>query len=189
MFREASGPLYEFMKGIGRPMDDCGHETPLALFVGRRPLPGRWIVAHLNELTESDFDLLAKSAGKFHVVHSPRSHGYFAHSRFPFERLRALGLNICLGTDSLASNEDLSLFAEMRAFQKNEPRTSPEEILSMVTVNPARALRQEDALGKIHPGFRADFIGLPCASSTRVFEEIIAFDRPVEWTMLDGKIR
>jgi len=34
MFREASGPLYEFMKGIGRPMDDCGHETPLALFPG-----------------------------------------------------------------------------------------------------------------------------------------------------------
>lgn len=189
MFREASGPLYEFVKGIGRPMDDCGHETPLALFVGRRTLPGRWILAHLNELTEGDFDLLAKSAGKFHVVHSPRSHGYFAHSRFPLERLRALGSNICLGTDSLASNEDLSLFAEMRAFQKNEPRTSPEEILSMVTVNPARALRQEDAIGEIRPGSRADFISLPCASSTRVFEEIIAFDRPVEWTMLDGKIR
>jgi cytosine/adenosine deaminase-related metal-dependent hydrolase len=189
MFREALGPLYEFVKGIGRPMDDCGHETPLALFLGRRTLPERWILAHLNELTESDFDLLAKSAGKFHVVHSPRSHGYFAHSRFAFERLRALGLNIVLGTDSLASNDDLSLFAEMRAFQKNEPRTSPEEILSMVTVNPARALRQEDALGEIRPGSRADFISLPCASSTRVFEEIIAFDRPVEWTMLDGKIR
>jgi cytosine/adenosine deaminase-related metal-dependent hydrolase len=189
MFRDGSGPLYEFMKRIGRPMDDCGHDTPLALFVGRRAPPGRWIVAHLNELAESDFDLLAKSAGKFHVVHSPRSHGYFAYSRFPFERLRALGLNICLGTDSLASNEDLSLLAEMRAFQKNEPRTSPEAILSMVTVNPARALRREDALGKIHPGFRADFISLPCASSTSVFEEIIAFDRPVDWTMLDGKIR
>jgi aminodeoxyfutalosine deaminase len=189
MFGDGSGPLYEFMKGIGRPMDDCGHETPLALFVGRRTLSGRWILAHLNELTEGDFGLLAKSAGKFHLVHSPRSHGYFAHSRFPFKRLRALGLNICLGTDSLATNEDLSLFAEMRAFQKNEPGTSPEEILSMVTVNPARALRQEDALGEIRPGSRADFISLPCASSTRVFEEIIAFDRPVEWTMLDGKIR
>jgi len=81
------------------------------------------------------------------------------------------------------------LFAEMRAFQKSEPRTSPEEILSMVTVSPARALRQEDALGEIRPGFCADFISLPCARPTSVFEEIIAFDRPVEWTMLDGKIR
>ncbi len=188
MFRDASGPLYEFMKGIRRPMDDCGHETPFALFVGRRALLGRWIIAHLNDLAESDFDLLARSTGKFHVVHSPRSHKYFAHSPFPFERLRALGCNVCLGTDSLASNEDLSLFAEMRAFQKNEPRTSPEEILSMVTVNPARALRQEDALGKIRRGFCADLIAIPCARSTNALEEIIAFDRPVDWTVLDGKI-
>jgi len=192
MFREASGPLYEFMKGIGRPMDDCGHETPLALFVAailqqRDALP--WIVAHLNELAESDFDLLARSTEKFHVVHSPRSHGYFGHSRFPFERLRALGYNICLGTDSLASNDDLSLFAEMRAFQRSEPALSPSKIFEMVTVNPARALRQENALGKIRPGFCADFVSIPCARSTNVFEDIIAFDRPVNWKMLDGKIR
>jgi cytosine/adenosine deaminase-related metal-dependent hydrolase len=190
MFREASGPLYEFMKGIGRPMDDCGHETPLALFVAAilQQRNGRpWIIAHLNELAESDFDLLERSTGKFHVVHSPRSHKYFAHSPFPFERLRALGFNICLGTDSLASNDDLSLFAEMRAFQKNEPRTSPEEILSMVTVNPARALRLEGALGKIQRGFCADLIAIPCARSTNALEEIIAFDRPVDWTVLDGK--
>src|SRR4029077_17623368 len=99
--------------------------------VGRSALPERWIVAHLNELAESDFDLLARSAEKFHVVHSPRSHGYFAHSRFPFERLRALGFNICLGTDSLASNDDLSLFAEMRAFQRSEQAVSPSKIFEM----------------------------------------------------------
>jgi len=56
-------------------------------------------------------------------------------------------------------------------------------------VNPARALQQEDALGKIRPGFRADFISLPCGRSTNALEEIIAFDRPVDWTVLDGKIR
>ena len=33
MFRDASGPLYEFIKSIGRPMDDCGKETPLGLFL------------------------------------------------------------------------------------------------------------------------------------------------------------
>jgi aminodeoxyfutalosine deaminase len=192
MFREASGPLYESMKGIGRPMDDCGHETPLALFVAtilqqRDARP--WIIAHLNELTESDFDLLARSTEKFHVVHSPRSHKYFAHSPFSFERLRALGCNICLGTDSLASNADLSLFAEMRAFQRSEPAVSPSKIFEMVTVNPARALRQENALGKIRPGFCADFVSIPCARSTNALEEIIAFDRPVDWTVLDGKIR
>jgi len=138
MFHDASGPLYEFLKNIGRDMSDCGHETPFAWFAkiaGVRAgctLPTEWIVAHLNELAESDFELLETSKRKFHVVHSPRSHDYFGHSRFPFERLRALGFNICLGTDSLASNENLSLFAEMRALQRSEPALSPKEVLEMV---------------------------------------------------------
>ena len=87
---------------------------------GRRPTT--WIVAHLNELTESDFDLLERLNSRFHIVHCPRSHNYFGHSPFAFERLRSLGFNVCLGTDSLASNQSLSLFDEMRAFQKNFPQ-------------------------------------------------------------------
>jgi len=140
MFRDGSGPLYEFIKDIGRPMDDCGNETPLALFldlIGSGSSPNRpqaikvnrpylsWIVAHLNELTESDFDLLERSNPKFHVVHCSRSHKYFGHSPFAFDRLRSLGFNICLGTDSLASNENLSLFDEMRRLQEDFPRGSP----------------------------------------------------------------
>src|SRR5262249_40717019 len=71
MFRDGSGPLYEFITSIGRPMDDCGSKTPLERFldligssgssnpprsieVNRPYLP--WIVTHLNELTQSDFD-------------------------------------------------------------------------------------------------------------------------------------
>lgn len=189
MFHDASGPLYEFLKSIGRPMNDCGSKTPLGLFVGA---PGdgalpNWIVAHLNELIESDFDSLERSETRFHVVHSPRSHDYFKHSRFPFEKLRALGFNICLGTDSLASNENLSLFAEMRAFQKEFPGVPPEEVLQMVTVNPARALRQENALGRIRRGCRADLISIPCSGTDDVFAEIIAFEKAVDWILLNGK--
>jgi cytosine/adenosine deaminase-related metal-dependent hydrolase len=182
MFRDATGPLYEFLKNIGRSMDDCGNKTPVELFVGAlgdRALPG-WIVVHLNELTESDFELLERWNSKFHVVHCPRSHNYFGHSPFPFERLRALGFNICLGTDSLASNESLSLFAEMRAFQKEFPNVSAEGILRMTTVNPGRALRQEHALGRIRRGFEADLVAVPCSGSTDVFEQIIAFDGHVD---------
>jgi cytosine/adenosine deaminase-related metal-dependent hydrolase len=188
MFRDASGPLSEFMKSIGRLMDDCGNETPLGLFVGApggRAVP-HWIVAHLNELTETDFELLERSNSKFHVVHCPRSHNYFGHRPFAFDRLRSLGFNICLGTDSLASNESLSLFDEMRIFQKNFPQVSPEEIFRTVTVNPARALRKENALGQIRPGFRADLIAVPCSTSTDIFEQILAFDAPVSWAMVNG---
>jgi cytosine/adenosine deaminase-related metal-dependent hydrolase len=201
MFRDASGPLYEFIKGIGRPMTDCGNETPLGQFldlIGSGGSPNRpraievnrpylsWIVGHLNELTESDFDLLKRSNSKFHVVHCPRSHNYFGHSRFAFDRLCSFGFNICLGTDSLASNESLSLFAEMRAFQKEFPSVSPGEILQMATVNPARALRNENSLGQMRPGFKADLIAVPCSTSTDIFEQILAFDAPVSWLMVNG---
>src|SRR6266487_320383 len=193
MFHDASGPLYEFLKSIGRNMSDCGHETPFAWFTkiagapAGRAQPTEWIVAHLNELAESDFELLVKSTRKFHVVHSPRSHDYFGHSRFPFERLRALGFNICLGTDSLASNENLSLFAEMRAFQQSEAGISPDGILEMVTVNPAMALHQESVLGRIRRGFRADLISIPWSGSGNVFDEIVAFKEPVAWMLVNGK--
>jgi aminodeoxyfutalosine deaminase len=198
MFHDASGPLYEFMKNIGRPMGDCGHETPLGLFVGAptsaslrtgsaRAL-SHWIIAHLNELTESDFQLLERSKRKFHVVHCARSHEYFKHSQFAFERLHSLGFNICLGTDSLASNESLSLFAEMRAFQRSEPGISPDEILKMVTVNPAIALHQENTIGRIQPGFCADLLAVPCSERDNPFEQIVGFDGSIDWIMVNGKV-
>jgi cytosine/adenosine deaminase-related metal-dependent hydrolase len=195
MFRDASGPLYEFMESIGRAMGDCGHGTPLAQFVsapnasagGTGRALAQWIVAHLNELAESDFELLKKMKAKFHVVHSPRSHDYFDHSRFAFKRLDAIGFNLCLGTDSLASNESLSLFAEMRAFQRNEPAISPEAIFEMVTVNAALALGQQNTLGRIRPGFRADLIAIPCTEGGDVFAEIVAFDGEINWMMVNGK--
>ena len=189
MFRNRSGPLYEFMKSIGRPMDHCAEQTPLELFLDARDgrvLP-KWIVAHLNELTEGDFELLESSKRRFHVVHSPRSHQYFGHSRFLFDKLRALGFNICLGTDSLASNESLSLFDEMRAFQRRQPGISPDNLLEMVTINAALALHQENFLGRIRPGCHADLIAVPSGGDRDLFEQIVAFDRPVNWMMVGGK--
>ena len=177
MFRDAAGLLYGFLKEIGRDMGDCGGKTPLEQFLGApggRALPD-WIVAHLNALNEDDFERLDKMGAKFHVVHCPRSHAYFGHAPFQFERLREIGCNICLGTDSLASNEDLNLFAEMRQFRNTFPSVSPKEILRMVTVNAAGALRQENRLGRICAGAPADFVAVPFGHGD-LFEEIIAFE-------------
>jgi len=185
MFRDASGPLYDFLKEVGREMGDCGGKTPVAEFVRRAVCPDKWIVAHLNEISGDDFRLLERIESKFSIVHCPRSHSQFGHSPFQFDRLRELGFNICLGTDSLASNDDLSLFAEMRAFQSQFLRVSPEEILQMVTVNPARAL-QQDSMGQIRAGLVADLIGVPCAKLTTAYDEIIAFHGRVESILIDG---
>ena len=206
MFRAARGPLYEFLKEIGRDMSDCGDATPLKRFdlIGRGGSPNRsepdwrlraievnrpYLVVHLNEVADDDLDLMARSAKKFSIVHCPRSHDYFGHSPFQFEKLRDLGINICLGTDSLASNDDLSLFAEMRAFQKEFPDVPPEEILKMVTVNAGRALRQEKSLGQIRPGCSGDLIAVPVTRSTSAFEEIVAWDQTVSWVMINGQVQ
>lgn len=187
MFRDAAGPLFDFLKSLGRPMDDCGANTPLASLMQRQAVDERWILAHLNELTDADFDLLVRAEG-FHIAHCPRSHTFFGHTPFALRRLRALGLNICLGTDSLASNSSLDLFSEMRELLRKDPWGSPCEVLKMVTSNAARAIGQPDSLGKISPGGHADLIAIPSpATENDAFDAIVAFEGTKPWMMVNGQ--
>lgn len=186
MFRDGTGPAFDFLKSLGRPMDDCGTETPLSLFLRTRSANQRWIVAHLNELDAADFDLL-ETAPKFHIAHCPRSHSFFGHAPFQLDRLRALGFNICLGTDSLASNSDLSLFAEIRALLEKNSGIAPQTAVEMATLNGAAALGQQPRLGCIRAGASADLIALP-HSHNHAFESIVAFDGVVPWMMLRGEL-
>lgn len=188
MFRDAGGALFDFMKSIGRPMGDCGGETPVAVLLGARVLDERWIAVHVNELTANDL-LLLESAPRFHIAHCPRSHDYFGHSPFRYDELRARGFNVCVGTDSLASNGDLSLLAELRQFQHTHPALSPHELLATITLNAAAALGQEDALGKARAGFCADLIAVPWHGHLEhLLDEVIAYDEKIPWLMLGGTI-
>jgi cytosine/adenosine deaminase-related metal-dependent hydrolase len=188
MFRDARGPVFDFLKSIGRPMEDCGNQTPLACLMRNQPIDERWIIAHLNELDQGDFELLAR-APKFQIAHCPRSHAFFDHAPFPLQRLRSLGFNICLGTDSLASNSSLSMFAELRELLRKEPSLSPREAVEMVTINAAAAMEKGDVLGQISPGYLADLIAIPdrgCASDA--FGNIVAFDGTVTWMIVNGQV-
>ena len=169
-------------------MEDCGQETPLSFMLRTNSVNEDWIIAHLNQLEEADFDLLAR-APKFHIVHCPRSHSFFGHAAFALSRLRTLGFNICLGTDSLASNSSLSLFAEMRELLRKETGLAPRSALEMVTIHAAAALNKESLLGQISPGFHADLIAIPFdAARGDLFERIVAFDQTVPWTMVNGQV-
>jgi cytosine/adenosine deaminase-related metal-dependent hydrolase len=186
LFRDAAGAVFDLLKSIGRPMDDCGYETPVSRFLRTRTLDERWIVAHLNEVDADDFELL-RGAPKFHIAHCPRSHSFFQHAPLALENLRALGFNICLGTDSLASNSDLSLFAEMRELLRQKPALSPCEAVLMATVNGAAALGAQNRLGCIRADAAADLIAVPF-SGKDIFASIVALDAPVPWTMLRGQL-
>jgi cytosine/adenosine deaminase-related metal-dependent hydrolase len=187
MFRRGSGPLYEFMNSLGRDMSDCGHGSPLSLLMRKELIGPDWIVAHMNELEDSDFALLEKTP--VHVVHCPASHRYFGHQPFPMDRLRSIGINVALGTDSLASADSLSLFDEMRSVCDLHPSISPRHALEMATVNGARALRRPEELGRLLPKARADMITIPLNGSSRtVYEDIVDYRKPVEWMMVNGEI-
>ena len=152
----------------------------------REVIDERWIVVHLNELAEEDFARL-ETAPRFHIAHCPRSSRYFQHRPFALQKLTELGFNVCLGTDSLASNSSLSLFAEMQTLRDSHPWLAPERILEMATTNPARALQQDRALGKIRAGFQADLIALPIENfSGDIFEEVIAWRHQVPWMLVAG---
>jgi cytosine/adenosine deaminase-related metal-dependent hydrolase len=190
MYRDRSGPLYEFLSQLGREMDDCDGRTPVAVF-GEMTTPRltkNWMLVHLNDVSEDDLDLLVSIMKHCSIVHCPRSHKYFRHPKFQFEKFRERKFNICLGTDSLASNDDLSLFGEMRAFQETHA-VSPAEVLEMVTINSAKALGAGDKLGQLKAGFLADLIAIPVSSSQAdPFEQVVASQKLDSWMMISGKV-
>ena len=191
MFEKGSGPLFQFLDGLQRPMHDCGHDTPFGWLWRNGAIGNEWLLAHLNDLKASDFSLLESLPRERlpHVVHCPGSHAYFKHPPFPFAKLAGLGVNISVGTDSLASTDSLSLLGELRKLQVREPGLSPEDLLHTVTLAPARALKKTDALGCIAPGALADLIAIPFAGPLEdAAAACVAHTGFVPWMMVDGKV-
>ena len=190
MFLTGKGELYDFMLKLGRWMFDCAHQrTPFAHVAAHAQLNSRWLLAHMNELEDSDFTLLRSMAPETRpsIVHCPGSHKYFRHRPFQLSRLLDEGVNVCLGTDSLASTDTLSMFDEMRTVAQRAPWLPPSEILKLATVNGARALGLK--AGEIRAGALADLIALPAPAPQKdVSTAVLANRDPITWMMLDGKV-
>jgi cytosine/adenosine deaminase-related metal-dependent hydrolase len=161
MFAKGEGLLYEFLRSIGRPMEDCKGVTPIQAVLGRELVPEGSILVHMNQLDSNDRELLKRTAGRYPVVHCPRTHAFFERTPFDLNFFRDSGIPLLLGTDSLASNQDLNMFAEMRALAEAFPFLDPYEILRMVTTAPAAAIGRAGRLGQFSPGALADFIAIP----------------------------
>lgn len=158
MFNYARGPLYDFLASLGRDNSDCGQGSALSHLVEHGVIGQNCLIAHLNYLQDYDYELIAGTGAS--VVHCPKCHTYFGHAAFPLKTLRQHGVNICLGTDSLASNNSLDLRSEMREVQQFHDLTD-REVLEMTTTNAARALGQAGKLGQITPGSLADLVAFP----------------------------
>ena len=192
MFAHARGAMHDWLKRNERDNSDCGLGSPVA-HLARHQLLGENVLAiHVNCLARGDATLLAKN--KTHVVHCPRSHDYFKHPPFPRQRLAAAGVNLCLGTDSLATTRktgrqlpELNLFAEMQLLAEKDKSLSPLEILKMATVNGARALGLAGKIGQLTKNSFADLIAIPSANKSDATETVIAHTGPVHASMIDGR--
>jgi cytosine/adenosine deaminase-related metal-dependent hydrolase len=193
MFQHAGGKMYDWLARNGRDNSDCRRGSPVAHFARNKLLGENVLAIHVNYLARGDATLLAKN--KTHVVHCPRSHDYFKHAKFERERLANAGVNLCLGTDSLATTRktgkqkpELDLFAEMRLLAERDSTVSPVEILHMVTVNGARALGLAGKIGELSKNAGADLIAVPFAGKiASVHEALLQHSGSVSASMIDGQ--
>jgi cytosine/adenosine deaminase-related metal-dependent hydrolase len=193
MFMHASGKMHDWLRRNERDNSDCGHGSPIAHLARQRLLGENVLAVHVNCLARGDATLLAKN--KTHVVHCPRSHDYFRHPPFLRERLVNAGVNLCLGTDSLATTRktgkqkpELNLFEEMRSLAAADKTISSAEILRMATVNGARALGLAGEAGEISKNTSADLIAVPSGKKTDdPYETILAHTGNVSASMIEGR--
>jgi cytosine/adenosine deaminase-related metal-dependent hydrolase len=192
MFQHARGPLYDWLK-TQRDMSDCGLGSPVRHLERSGYLSGNLLAVHVNFLARGDAALLARRGA--HVVHCPRSHEYFRHPPFPRKTLAAAGVNLCLGTDSLASVRKISghlprldMFAEMRILAQKSPELASTTILRMATLNAAEALGRSGELGELSAGAAADLIVIPFDGKPASVEEAaVHHESEVAASMIAGR--
>ena len=193
MFTKACGAMHAWLRRNERDNSDCGHGSPVKHLARAGMLGENLLAIHVNYLARGDARLLGEN--RVHVVHCPRSHDYFRHTAFPRQRLAAAGVNVCLGTDSLATvlktgrqKPELDMFAEMRELAAKDGTISPATILRMATVSGAKALGLTGRIGELSKNAFADLIAIPFEGKiSKAAEAIVNFSGSVHASMIGGK--
>ena len=134
-------------------------------------LDSRVLVVHGVQFSGEDLARLRALAAT--VVSCPRSNRYVGVGDPPVESFYAMGVNVAFGTDSLASVDDLNMFAELAAARALAPRVPARALLESATLCGAQALGFERDFGSIEPGKRASLIGVTVPEAVSDVEEYL----------------
>jgi len=155
------------------------HETAFEVdesekILGKRPLARldelgllnpRMLAIHMTQLNNEEIDLVAKKG--VNVVHCPESNLKLNSGYCPVGKLLEAGVNVALGTDGAASNNDLDMLGEMqtaallgKTVANNATAVSAYEVLAMATINGAKALGIDDRIGSLEIGKQADMVAI-----------------------------
>ncbi|GGC55869.1 TRZ/ATZ family hydrolase [Marinobacter halophilus] len=120
---------------------------------------------HMTQIDDSDLQQLSRAGA--HVVHCPESNLKLASGLCPVQKLMDHGINVSIGTDGAASNNDLDLFGELKTAAMiakvvagDASALSAHRALEMATMNGARALGRDHELGSVTAGKLADLIAV-----------------------------
>lgn len=163
-------------QGLRSPAKSAGE---FLTYVAEGGPPG--LLAHGNYLDKTDIAHLA--AAGHSVVFCPRAHHFFGHSAYPLATLRAAGVRVVLGTDSVASNDDLSLLEEARFVRSHVAEPPPDaELLRMITLDAAAALGLHSQIGSLEAGKFADIAAFSCNGYAMDLPIAALLTRPVRCT-------
>ncbi|MCP2054178.1 UNVERIFIED_ORG: 5-methylthioadenosine/S-adenosylhomocysteine deaminase [Pseudomonas fluorescens] len=154
--------VHETAFEVQQAVDKTG-ERPLAR-LGRLGLLGpRFQAVHMTQISEDDLALLVESNTS--VIHCPESNLKLASGFCPVERLWQAGVNVAIGTDGAASNNDLDLLGETRtaamlakAVSGSATALDAHRALRMATLNGARAMGLDSEIGSLEVGKAADIV-------------------------------
>jgi cytosine/adenosine deaminase-related metal-dependent hydrolase len=172
----------ESWRGLGK--------TPIEYFYRLGLLNVRTYGVHINYWEDNDLYYLAKSG--LTPVFCPKSHNYFRHPRHPIADYLRVGLDVALGTDSLASNDSLSMIQEARLVVKDYPDVQLKDVFNSITVNGLKPLGLNARLGRLAPGKIADITvwdDIHGDSPDEVIHEIIMHREETLLTMVNGVVR
>ncbi len=144
---------------------------PLARLDALGLLTPRLLAVHMTQLTDAEIARIAQAG--VHVAHCPESNLKLASGFCPVAKLQAAEVNLCLGTDGAASNNDLDMLGELRSAAllakgvAGDPTAMPAHAaLEMATLGGARALGLEREIGSIEPGKAADLAAIDMSALT-----------------------
>ena len=152
------GSLHDWYKAVGFECDFLHYGTPAKRIVESIPKDKSVILVHNCVVSQEDVDTIMNHfSAPVHWTLCPCSNSYISGLEpQSVELLRANKLNICIGTDSLASNWSLSIVEEMKRF-KSVPLA---ELLQWATINGAKALGIDDKFGSIEVGKQSGIVNL-----------------------------
>ncbi len=114
----------------------------------------------------------------------PRANRYTGAGTPPVPELLQAGVNLALGTDSLAGNWDLNLFGEMLWLYQNFPAYPGDLWLRLGTLNGARALGRDREFGSLEPGKQAALGFIPLTGSRDFWGELFTAGAAGKWRWL-----